>query len=143
MTTLSYVDPEMAVRTWAREHTGLVAVVGHRTFFSLPHDYQPATKGSALTLSLVGGAPDPYTPLDLPQILFSCWGETKADAAAVRKALISALHSLSRETVTVDEVDVVLADARVTGNLYRPDTSGDPIFPRYIVTAAVAVLPSS
>lgn len=143
MVDLAYADPEQAVKVWARAHTGLIAVVGHRTFLRLPDDYLPSAKGSAISFSLIGGAPDGYTPLDLPEIQFSCWGEKRADAGAVRLALIRALHSLTRTTVTTDDGDVVLADARVTSSFYRPDLAGDPPFPRYIVTAAVAVLPTS
>lgn len=143
MVDLAYADAEHAVKVWARAHTGLIAVVGHRTFLRLPDDYLPSVKGAALTFGLIGGAPDPFAPLDLAELQFSCWAATRAGAGAVRLALIRALHSLGRTTVTTDTGDVILADARVTSSFYRPDLAGDPPFPRYIVTAAVAVLPSS
>lgn len=143
MVDLAYADPEQALKVWARAHPDLVDVIGHRTFLALPADYVPAVKGPAISFSLIGGGPDGYTPLDLPEIQFSCWGGTRMEAGGVRVALIGALHSLTRTTVTTDSGDVILADARVTSSFYRPDTSADPVFPRYIVTAAVAVLPSS
>lgn len=143
MVDLAYADAEEATRVWARAHTDLNTVVDHRVFYRLPADYVPKDKGSALTLSLVGGVPDPFTPLDPAEIQFSCWGATKADAALVRRALIGALNSMGRTAVTTDAGDVILTDARVTASFYRPDLAGDPPFPRYIVTAVVAVLPSS
>lgn len=143
MVDLAYADAENAVKVWARAQTDLTTLVGHRTFLRLPDDYLPSVKGSALTLSLVGGAPDAYTPVDAAEILFSCWGATRANAGALRLALIRALHSLTRTTVQTASGDVILAGARVTSSFYRPDIAGDPIFPRYVVTAVVAVLPST
>lgn len=143
MTALAYADTEAAVRRWARDHTGLIDVIGHRTFFALPDDYDPAVKGNAISFSQIGGAPDGYSPLDMPELQFSCWGASRGDAYAVRTALISALHSLTRTTVSTDSGDVTLLNATVTSAFYRPDNSADPVFPRYIVTAAVAAIPSS
>lgn len=142
MTVLAYADAESAVKVWARAEAGLVAVVAHRTFLGLPDKYLPSEKGPAISFSMIGGAPDGTTPLDLPQIQFSCWGATRAEAGQVRTALIGALHSLTRITVTTDTGDVTLADARVLASFFRPDAAGDPVFPRYIVTALIAVLPA-
>src|SRR5688500_16412832 len=137
MTVLTYVDAELAVRTWARTHPDLTPVVGARTFFGLPADYLPSAKGPAITVNLIGGSPDAQSPLDLPELQFDCWGANKAEAAAVRLALLGALHSLTRTTVTTTAGDVILADARVTGSLFSPDASADPVLPRYVVTALV------
>lgn len=142
MTVLTYVDAELAVRTWCRTHPVLTGLVGARTFFGLPENYLPSAKGPAITVNLIGGAPDSTTPLDLPELQFDCWGVTKAEAAAVRLGLLRALHSLTRTTVTTSLGDVILADARVTGGLFSPDNSADPVLPRYIVTAQLAVLPA-
>jgi hypothetical protein len=142
VTTLVYVDVELAVRTWARTHPVLTALVGARTFFALPDKYRPSAKGPAVTVNMIGGSPDPTSPLNLPELQFDCWGTTKAEAAAVHLGLLEALHSLTRTTVTTTAGDVILADARVTGVLFSPDTSADPVLPRYVVTALVAALPA-
>lgn len=142
MTALTYVDTELAVRTWCRTHASLTPLVDHRTFFGLPDDYDPKAKGPAITVNQVGGSPDGTTPLDLPELQFDCWGATKAEAAAVKGALLGALHSLTRTTVTTTAGDVTLADARVLAALFSPDNSTDPVLPRYIVTALVAALPA-
>ena len=143
MSTLTYVDAELAVRTWCRQHSDISALIGARTFFGLPDGYLPSAKGPALTVNLVGGTPDGTTPLDLPELQFDCWGATKAEAAALRLVLIGALHSLTRTTVTTTAGDVILADARVIASVFSPDSSADPVLPRYVVTALVAVLPSA
>lgn len=138
--TVTYADAELAVRTWARAEPTLVDVVGTRTFFALPDKYLPSVRGAAITVNQIGGVPDGLTALDLPELQFDCWGATKADAAAVRTALVAALHNLTRITVTTTQGPVVLADARVTGSLFSPDDTGDPVFPRYVVTAQIGVL---
>lgn len=139
MTTLVYVDTEQAVRTWLRGHTHLADLIGMRAFFGLPDNYLPADKGSAITVSRVGGAPDGYDSSDTPEIQFSCWGGTKADAALVMLGLTRALEELARTTVG----DAVLLGARTTGVLFSPDTSTAPTIPRYIVTALVTAVPAT
>lgn len=139
MTTLVYVDSENAVRSWLRGHPHLADLIGMRAFFGLPDDYLPASKGAAITLQRIGGAPDGYDSSDTPEIQFSCWGGTKADAAAVHLALMRALEELGRTTVG----DTVLLGATVTSALFSPDTSAAPTLPRYIVTALVTSTPAT
>lgn len=140
---LTYVDAEVALRSWARQEPTLVDVVGTRTFFGLPSGYLPSAKGPAYTVNLIGGVPDPHSPLDLPEVQWDCWGTTKAEAAVLQTVLKAALHNLHRVTVATSTGDVILVDARVTGSLFSPDTSADPVLPRYVVTALVAVLPAA
>ena len=139
MSTLVYVDVEAAVRTWARTHPAITAQVGARTFFALPDDYQPAVKGPALTVALVDDDPHHASGLDRASLQFDCWGATKAEAAAVRLAAVTALHSLVQATVG----DTVLCDAQVVGSLFSPDPTTDPATPRYVLTCERIARPTA
>lgn len=138
MTTVLFVDTEAAVRTWLRGHPLLVDLVGMRVFFGLPDNYLPAEKGAAVTVQRIGGAPDGYDSSDTPDLQFSCWGGTKAEAAALHLALMRALEQLGRVAVG----DTLLLGARVTSALFSPDSSAAPTIPRYIVTALLTATSS-
>lgn len=138
MSTLVYVDVENAARTWARQHPSITAQVGARTFFGLPDDYDPRVKGPAVTVALIDDRPHPAATLEQVELQWDCWGGTKAEAAAVRLGVLSALHSLVHTQVG----DAVLCDAQVLGSLFAPDPTTDPVTPRYVLTCQFTALPA-
>lgn len=130
-------DVEHAVRQWLRTHPAITPLIGARVFFGTP-----ANTASCITVSEAGGAPEESGALDRPVLAFSCWASydpavpkagTKAEARAIRDALVDALLDL--QSVTVG--DVCLLTATVLSAQWLPDLSTKPDTPRYVVDAEV------
>jgi hypothetical protein len=130
---MTYPDSEQAVRLWLRT---VIAATTARVDFGAGTDYQPDRDGALITLGQAGGGPDPHTPTDLPVISFTVTAAKKKQAAAVRTALLNALHTVRNAATAAGTV----ADARVVTCLWRPDPATGT--PRYIVDALIAVKPT-
>lgn len=131
-------DVEGAARAWLRTVPGVVALIGQRTFFGTP-----SAAPSCITISESGGSPEANGPLDRPVLSFSCWASynpttrtagTKAEARAIRNALVDALQDLG-DHGHVDIDGTRLLNATVLTAYWMPDTTTTPDTPRYVVDA--------
>lgn len=134
----TFLDAEGAVRTWARAHAGIDAIVDGRVFFGVP---EKTTAGSwpMLVLRRVAGAPEPsIPPIDRAVIQFDCWGAPakslarKAQAASLAAAVVTAARELTAGTDMGDAVGMG-ADVDL-GPVWLPDPETDQA--RYVVDVA-------
>ncbi len=132
--TYLYVDVEGPLRTWVRSLATINALVASPSaFFGFP-------AGRALpviTMYRIGGGPAGGDhPVEEADVSFTVWAETKAAAAAIAAALVTALRNLASQVVEGVELKSV---TNIT-SLFQPDTSTDPDTPRYIVDATVVCI---
>jgi hypothetical protein len=137
MTSLTLVDTEATVRTWARTETHINGAVGTRVFFSTPLAYDKAPQSSWIVMTLVA---ESHESGDLgfqkPLIQFDCYGQTKAIAATASLAVQTAARQLSYgQPVTVGSAVISWAD--VSQRRWLPDPSVN--IPRYIVDLLFAI----
>lgn len=101
--TLTIVDSEDIVRTWARAETHISNAVSTRVFFATPQAYEKkdgtglssAAPDSWVTMPVFSEIQDP-SDLGMQQSLvqFTCWGKTKKLAAAAAIAVQQAGRQL-------------------------------------------------
>jgi len=134
--SLTLIDSEAAIRTWARSESHITAAVADRVFFATPQTYERTAPESWIVLSLVT---ETHQPGDVgfqrPLIQFTCYGRTKAVAADVALAVQAAGRSFVGRPVTVGPATIVAAE--VSAKRWLPDpTTGTP---RYVVDLLLAV----
>lgn len=144
MTSVTLVDTEAVVRTWARAEANITAQVGTRVFLSLPLAYtqaieagSPLPKTSWIVMTLVA---ENHESGDLgfqkPLIQFDCYGQTKAIAATTALAVQTAARLISYGApVTVGTAVISWAD--VSQRRWLPDPTKNT--PRYIVDLLFAI----
>lgn len=132
MTTRLFTDVEGPTRTWLRA-AGTPA--GSRVWFGTPRGAVPTAPW--ITLFLVNDVPDMYgqTPITRALLQFDCWAAIRADAAALRAAVVTAVESIVPGTL----LDHTLRcwTGRITRSQWFPDPAND--MPRYSVDAELMV----
>lgn len=135
---MSYVDVDIegAVRDWLRTVPAVQALVSSRVFFGIPAQ----TEWPICVVKDVGGAPDPGLPTTAPLIQIDCWGEgrNKAQANAVKRAVVTALQNLTSGSALNGEV--VALGAQTLSAPWLPDPDTDQA--RYAITAEVFAKPA-
>lgn len=93
--TLTVVDSEQVIRTWARAEANINAAVAGRVFFATPQPYEKSRPDSWIVMALVSEIHE-ASDLGMQQALtqFTCWGKTKAVAAAAAIAVQNAGRQL-------------------------------------------------
>lgn len=137
--TIAAVDTEGAVRTWARTEANITAAVDGAVWFATPQSYAdtpgkpPFSNAPAawIVLSLVSEIEEPSDlGMQQPIIQFTCWGKTKALAAATSVAVENAAKQLQwGPPVTVGSA--VIQSAAVNHRRLFPDSVTN--LPRYVV----------
>ena len=89
--TLTVIDSEQVVRTWARAEANITAAVTNRSFFATPQTYEKARPDNWIVMALVSEIHEP-SDLGMQQALvqFTCWGKTKLLAASTAIAVQNA-----------------------------------------------------
>jgi hypothetical protein len=141
--TLTCVDSEQVVRTWARAETNINAAVSGRVFFGTPQKYADLL-ASLVWPAIPAGLPNSWIVLSLvsevhedndlgmqqPLVQFTVWGTTKAIAAAAAIAVQNAGRQLEwGPPVPVDSA--VIQSGSVSQRRWFPDSSTN--LPRYVV----------
>jgi hypothetical protein len=139
MTSLTIVDSEAVVRTWARTEAHISAAVGTKVFFSTPLAYNKAPQSTWIVMVLVAESHEAGDlGLQKPLIQFDCFGSTKAIAATTALAVQTAVRLLSYgKPVTVAGENAVISWADVSLRRWLPDTTINQ--PRYIVDVLFAL----
>lgn len=137
--TLTAVDCEQIVRTWARAEPNITAAVDGAVFFSTPQSYADTPGGkpyanapaSWIVVMLVSETED-ETDLQMqkPLIQFTCWGKTKLLAAATSLAVQNAGKQLQWGP-PVPAVSAVIQSGSVQQRRWFPDSTTN--LPRYVV----------
>ena len=93
--TLTIVDSEQIIRTWARAEPNINATTSGRVFFATPQSYEKARPDNWIVMFLVSEIQEP-DDLGMQQTLcqFTCWGKTKAIAASTAIAVQNAGRQL-------------------------------------------------
>lgn len=137
MTSLTLVDTEDTIRTWARTEAHISAQVGTKVFLSTPVSYAKAPKGTWIVMSLVA---ESHVAGDLgfqkSLVQFNCYGATKAIAATVALAVQTAGRQLSYgQPVTVGSAVISWADVQLRRWMPNPTIN----LPCYVVDLLFAI----
>lgn len=138
MVTRLYVDVEGPVRSWLRAQTAVTTLATGGIYFGTP----TTTPSSPwVTLQLVNDVPDPngQTPYTIALIQVDCYApkpSTKADAAALGAAVVTAFESLSAGTLLNSTTRAYRASVRRWQ--FLPDMAS--ALPRYSIDVELAVI---
>jgi hypothetical protein len=139
-TYVELADAEAVARTWCR---GLALPgVASKVFFGMPKP--PPTADPAvwqpnyplITITRVGGGPDPDLPSDDARIQFDVWAKDKGTASAITTKLVANALAVNGQSIAGG----ILAGALVVmGPLWRPDQTAGVA--RYVVDVQFTIHP--
>jgi hypothetical protein len=121
--TLTVVDSEQTIRTWARTEANISGAVATRVFFATPQPYEKVRPDNWIVMALVSEIHEP-TDIGMQYALvqFTCWGKTKALAAATAIAVQQAGRQLEwGPPVTVGSA--VIQTGSVSQRRWVPDNT--------------------
>lgn len=133
-------DAELVARDWLAGRPALAAIVGvHGVTLELP----PTPTWPRITLARIGGLPAVRRRLDTARIQVNAWGDPDAvdgrrDAHELARLARVELLSMEGYSHTEGYVTGVEDDLGLT---WAPDTTRDPVIPRYVFGVALYLHP--
>lgn len=134
--SVTIIEPTQQIRDWLRGKPTIVASVaedGNGLVAVYAGGLPSSPSYPAIVVHRVGGAPDPYGPVDSGLYQFDCWAEKGSEASDLGSTLSSLLLSTGTESLGTN-LDVT--GVNVTGIVYFPDALL-PDLNRISVTAQV------